>query len=99
MQCPNIVRMLRASLDLVAQSKIIAVNFLRFLILALLDQKSTQGVPRWVHPRPWLVVRQCIVAPNTLSEVDECLSVIARVIFSPPVHHPLPHRQYLARII
>ena len=92
MQCPDIVRMLRAPLDPAAQAKILAVDLLRFLKVALFDKKSAQRVPRRMHPGPRLVVRQRVVPPDALSKVDERFGVVSHVIFHLAIHHSMGHR-------
>ncbi|MFZ1150150.1 MAG: hypothetical protein WAR76_10510, partial [Xanthobacteraceae bacterium] len=52
MQRPDVVGMLRASLNFAGQTKIVAIYFLGFGAVTPLRQKSSQSMPRWMHPRP-----------------------------------------------
>ena len=61
MQRPNIVGMLSAPLDVAAQSKIIAIDLLGLLEMALGRQESRERMARRMHPSPRFDVLKIVI--------------------------------------
>jgi hypothetical protein len=100
MQRPNIVRMLRASLNVAAQAQIIATDSLGLVVVTLFRQESRKCMPGRVHPSPRFNVLEVIVSSNALSQVGVTQFVIAPMIFKFTIQHSFGDRQYvMSRIV
>ena len=87
MQRPDIVGMLCASLNFAGQTKIFAICLLGFGAVTLLRQKSSQSMPRWMHPRPRFVILEIVIERNTLAQINISLLMVASMILQLPGKH------------
>src|SRR5262245_979519 len=97
MQCPDIVRMVRASLDFFRQTEVFAIRFFGFVVVTLLRQKSSQSVSRWMHPCPRFMIFEIIVETDALPQMNIAFAMVAAMIFQLPIKHFLPDRQDVFR--
>ena len=99
LQRPDIVRMLRTTLDSAAQAEIVAVDLLGLAVVALFGKQGRQRMPRRMHPGPRLDVFQVVVPIDGFPQMGIAAFMIAFVIFEFAVQHLLAHRQDAARAV
>jgi len=69
-----------APLDGTAQPEVVAVDFLGFGDMPLIEEKGGQGMPWGMHPGPRLRVGQVVVKLDGATKVPICLFVTALMV-------------------
>ena len=79
-QCPNVVGVLCAPLDGIAQPEVVAIDLLGFGGMPLIEEKGGQGMPWGMHPGPRLGVGQVVVKFDGATKVAIRLFVTALMV-------------------
>jgi hypothetical protein len=87
MQSPDVVRVLRAALNVGIQAEIIAVNTLGLFDVASLQKKGRKRMARGMHPCPRLDVFEVVVPTHTLPQMPKGQFEVSLVVLQFALEH------------